>query len=70
MIRAIARALRVSSEFEQETESAATPIEKFQRLLDGRTPEEQDQAVRVIKGPLQVLNTTPPAPSMVDCGPL
>lgn len=53
MIRAIARALKVSPErffeFEEETESAATPIEKFQRLLDGRTPEERDQAVRVIK---------------------
>ena len=53
MIRAIARALKVSPErffeFQEETESATTPIEKFQRLLDGRTPEEQDQAVRVIK---------------------
>jgi transcriptional regulator with XRE-family HTH domain len=53
MTRAIARAFGVSAarffEFEQETEAAASPIEKFQRLLDGRTPEEQDQAVRVIK---------------------
>src|SRR6267154_6673701 len=52
MIRAIARALKVSPErffeFEEETESAASPIEKFRRLLDGRTPEERDQAVRVI----------------------
>ncbi len=53
MIRAIARALKVSPErffeFEGETETASTPIEKFQRLLGSRTPEEQDQAVRVIK---------------------
>jgi transcriptional regulator with XRE-family HTH domain len=53
MIRAIARALKVSPErffeFENEAESSATAIEKFQRLLDGRTPEEEDQAVRIIK---------------------
>jgi transcriptional regulator with XRE-family HTH domain len=53
MIRAIARAFRVSHErffeFENETESSETTIEKFQRLLDGRTPDEEDRAVRVIK---------------------
>jgi transcriptional regulator with XRE-family HTH domain len=50
MTRAIARALRVSPErFFEFEEDAATPVEKFQRLLEGRTPEEQDQAVRVIK---------------------
>jgi transcriptional regulator with XRE-family HTH domain len=53
MTRAIARAFKVSPErffeFENETESSVTTIEKFQRLLDGRTPEEQVQAARVIK---------------------
>jgi transcriptional regulator with XRE-family HTH domain len=53
MIRAIARALKVSPErffvFENEAERSATPIEMFQRLLEGRTPEQEVQAVRVIK---------------------
>jgi transcriptional regulator with XRE-family HTH domain len=53
MIRAIARVLKVSPErffeFEDETERAASSIERFRRLLDGRTPEQEDQALRVIK---------------------
>lgn len=53
MIRAIARAFKVSPErffqFENGTEISATTIEKFQRLLEGRSPEEEEQAVRVIK---------------------
>jgi transcriptional regulator with XRE-family HTH domain len=53
MIRAIARAFKVSPErffeFENETASSSTAIEKFQRILEGRTPKEEDQAVRVIR---------------------
>jgi transcriptional regulator with XRE-family HTH domain len=53
MIRAIGSALSVSPErffqFENESDSTDTPTEKFQRLIRGRTSEEQDQAVRVIK---------------------
>jgi transcriptional regulator with XRE-family HTH domain len=53
MIRAIARAFEVSPErffeFENELESPLTAVEKFQRLLEGRTFEEEDQALRLIK---------------------
>jgi len=52
MIRAIARSFKISPErfFQFEDQATpATPIEKLQQLLDGRTPEEQDQAVRVTK---------------------
>ena len=53
MIRAIARAFKVSPErffeFENESESSATATEKFQRLIEGRTSEEADQAVRLVK---------------------
>ena len=53
MIRAIARALKVSPErffqFENETEEATTATERVQRVLDGRTPEEQNQALRVVR---------------------
>jgi transcriptional regulator with XRE-family HTH domain len=53
MIRAVGRALKVSPErffeFENESDISTTPTEKFQRLIDGRTPEELDQAVRVIR---------------------
>jgi len=53
MTRAIARALGVPParffEFEDETEAATSVIEKFQRILDSRTPEQQNQALRVIR---------------------
>jgi transcriptional regulator with XRE-family HTH domain len=53
LIVALAECLNVSPsrffEFKNESETAATPTERFQRLIRGHTPEEQDQAVRVIK---------------------
>src|SRR5260370_4802251 len=53
MIRAIARALKVSPtrffEFEGEAEASLSVAEKFQRILNTRTPEQQDQALRVVK---------------------
>ena len=53
MIREIARALKVSPKkffaFENQSESSASRVERLQRLLEGRTAEEEDQAVRVIK---------------------
>jgi transcriptional regulator with XRE-family HTH domain len=53
MTRAIAGALRVPPtrffEFEEETEDAASVIEKFQRILSSRTAEQQNQAFRVIR---------------------
>jgi hypothetical protein len=53
MTRAIARALGVPSarffEFEDEAEATTSVIEKFQRILDSRTPEEQSQALRIIR---------------------
>jgi XRE family transcriptional regulator, regulator of sulfur utilization len=53
MTRAIARVLGVSPDrffqFEDEPLGGATPLEKLQRLLDGRSPKEQDQALRVTR---------------------
>jgi XRE family transcriptional regulator, regulator of sulfur utilization len=53
MIRAIARALEVSParffEFEDEADATTDVVEKFQRILDSRTPEQQSQALRIIR---------------------
>ena len=53
MTRAIARALGVPParffEFEENTEEDAGVVEKFQRILGSRTPEEQNQALRIIR---------------------
>jgi transcriptional regulator with XRE-family HTH domain len=52
MTRAIARVVAVSAarffEFEEDTDDAP-PTDKIKRLLDGRTPEEQNKALRVIR---------------------
>jgi transcriptional regulator with XRE-family HTH domain len=52
MPRSIARVLGVSParffEFDEDIDDAF-PTEKVKRLLDGRTPEEQDQALRVVR---------------------
>jgi transcriptional regulator with XRE-family HTH domain len=53
MTRAIAKVLGVSPtkffEFDEETEGSTDVIEKFERLLGPRSPEQQAQALRVIK---------------------
>jgi transcriptional regulator with XRE-family HTH domain len=53
MTRAIAGALGVPParffEFEEETEGGASAIEKLQRIVGSRHPEQQSQALRVIK---------------------
>ena len=53
MTRAIARALGVPPakffEFDEETEGDPNVIEKFQRILGGRTGEQQRQALRVLR---------------------
>jgi XRE family transcriptional regulator, regulator of sulfur utilization len=52
MTRAIAVVLGVSParffEFDEDTDDAA-PTDKLKRLLDSRTREEQDQALRVVR---------------------
>jgi transcriptional regulator with XRE-family HTH domain len=53
IIRSIADGLRVSPakffEFDDIEADTGTVIEKFQRALDNRTPEQQQQALRVIR---------------------
>ncbi len=53
MTRAIAQVLGVPPtkffEFGEETEDDSDVIEKFQRVLATRSPEQQTQALRVIK---------------------
>lgn len=53
MIRAIARTLKVSParffEFEDGVEVGTSVVEKVQRIVDSRTPEQQDQALRVVR---------------------
>ena len=51
MTRAIARVLGVSAArfFEFDEAEDEPPTDKVKHLLDGRTPEEQNQALRVIR---------------------
>jgi XRE family transcriptional regulator, regulator of sulfur utilization len=53
MIRSIARVLKVSParffEFEDDESDDASVIDKFQRTLDNRTLEEQQQALRIVR---------------------
>ena len=53
MTRAIARVLGVPParffEFDEESEDDISVIEKLQRILDGRTPEQQSQALRIMR---------------------
>jgi XRE family transcriptional regulator, regulator of sulfur utilization len=52
-IRALARSIRVSParffEFENEKANAGTLVERIQLVMENRTSEEQEQAVRVLK---------------------
>jgi XRE family transcriptional regulator, regulator of sulfur utilization len=51
IIREIARVLKVPTArfFEFEDEEAGTPIEKLHSTLEDRTPEQQQQALRVVR---------------------
>jgi transcriptional regulator with XRE-family HTH domain len=52
-IRAVARSIGVSParffEFENEGANAGTSVERIQLVLENRTTDEQEQAVRVLK---------------------
>jgi transcriptional regulator with XRE-family HTH domain len=53
MLRAIARTLKVSParffEFEDDAEANISVLQRFQRILDSHTPEEQEHALRIVR---------------------
>ena len=58
MLRAIARTLGVSVvrffEFEDDAEANISVLEKFQRVLESRTPEQQEHALRIVRAFLRL----------------